>query len=248
MNRLSQSPALFPVGPAETRRSAGRSLWLVTFVDLTALLIAFLVMLFAMSELDRERWQAVTESMAPPREAPPPKATIVRSRAAEGLEVVGGRPGIDLDYLAGVLRQGLASARGIGASAVLRRDDRLLISLPAGLLFAPGSTSVERDGEAAIAVLSDILGNIENRIEIVGHADPTPPQAGFASNWELSLARALTVAGRIERAGYARPIVVRGLGDSRYAALPEALPEARRLSLARRVDIVIHKNIGEPER
>lgn len=222
-------------------------LWLVTFIDLTALLIAFLVMLFAMAKLDHERWRALTDSLGE-QAVTPPQVTLVESRAEVGLEPLRGEPGIDLDYLAGVLQQGLDDLGALGTARLLRRDDRLVVSLPARLLFAPGGTALDPEGRGAVAALTAVLGHVDNRIEVVGHADPRPPRSGHASNWELSLARAIAIAGLIEQAGYDRPVVTRGLGHSRYAALAPDLPEPERRRLARRVDVVVHADRGEPER
>ena len=230
-------------GPA-TGPSGSRSLWLVTFVDLVALLIAFLVMLFAMSELDQERWQALTGSLIA-HEGKPPEATLIRSQEREGLERVQRLPGIDLDYLAGVLGRALDGLPTLGKTEVLRREDRLVVALPSRLLFLPGGAELDAEGRRAAFTLAETLGRIENRIEVIGHADPRPPQAGVASNWELSLSRALAVAELIERSGYERPVAVRGLGHSRFDDIAAELPPDERRALARRTDVVIHRDTGE---
>ena len=150
-------------------------------------------------------------------------------------------PGANLDYLSSVLRDQMASHTVLSRAVLRRRDELLVISLPADLLFAPGAVEpAERSGEALFAICG-ILRNLENRIEVAGHADPTPPGARWPSNWNLSLGRALSVAARLQRNCYRKDVVALGFGDTRFAELPEDLPGVRRRALARRVDIVIHE-------
>ena len=64
--------------PAEIDHASQRpSVWLMTFADITALLLAFFVMLFAMSSLEPEKWQfvisrVVTVDQREETKAPPP--------------------------------------------------------------------------------------------------------------------------------------------------------------------------------
>ena len=75
-----------------------------------------------------------------------------------------------------------------------------------------------------------------------GGVPPNPPDAAsFASNWELSLSRALTVAVKLEQSGYRFPVIARGHGDSRFDEIAAALAPAEREALARRVDIIVYE-------
>jgi len=88
------------------------------------------------------------------------------------------------------------------------------------------------------------LRNIGNQIEINGHTDPVPATGGeYASNWELSVARAAAVANALRRSGYAEDIIALGFADSRFSQLPD-LPTDQRNALGRRVDIVVLPDAG----
>ncbi len=89
-----------------------------------------------------------------------------------------------------------------------------------------------------------MLRNVGNQIGVNGYTDSTRPGAAHASNWELSLARAITVANALKRAGYDEDIVAYGYADSRLAQLAD-LPVEQRAALARRVEIVIFPTVGE---
>ena len=140
--------------------------------------------------------------------------------AAAGYTVDGARPtpALDLDYLAEVLRTTLAKEPLLSTARIERHDERLLLALPEMLLFAPGTTDVSAAASAALARLTPTLRGIANRLVIDGHSDPDAvgPAGPYASNWELSLARALAVAHALTAAGLDRPIECYGFADSRY--------------------------------
>ena len=101
------------------------------------------------------------------------------------------------------------------------------------------------EGKRALYTLGEFFEKIKNRIEIVGHADPTPTLGGdFESNWHLSLARAIGVAGVLDTIGYTKPVIVQGFSSARYDELPPEIIGEERLALARRVDIIIMKDTG----
>jgi chemotaxis protein MotB len=88
--------------------------------------------------------------------------------------------------------------------------------------------------------LAPILNVVGNKIAVHGHADPepVPRNMAFASNWELSLARAAAVAAALHENGLNKSLTVRGFGDSRYASGTTG-DAVRDRQLARRVDLVI---------
>lgn len=218
--------------------------WMVTFIDLTALLITFMVMLFAMSALEDETWEKLRLRFSDGDDLRP-TVTLTLPDAPAPLTLATAVPGRDLDYLAGLLRQSMAEGETLGEVDIERQEDRLVISLPTRLLFAPGQVTLDPAGRRAVAGLAASLRNIDNRIEVLGHADPRPVPEEIGSNWELSLGRAMAVAALIEAAGYRRPLSALGRGDARFEETAPGQPEASRLALARRVEIVIHADLGE---
>lgn len=226
------------------RREDNSQAWLLTFTDLSALMLTFFVLLFSMSTIKEAEWQNLVDALA--LQQPSVREVTVALPAVEKTaDPVERVPGSDLDYLAAVLEQQMAG-NDVLAGAELRREvGRLVISLPGDLLFAPGSITLGETGEKAIFVLSGGLRNLRNVIEIAGHADPTQPQRLYPSNWELSLARAAAVSGQLTALGYRGSIVVRGYGDARYAEIDRSLATGERMARARRVDIVVHSYAQE---
>jgi chemotaxis protein MotB len=117
---------------------------------------------------------------------------------------------------------------------------------PSEVLFAPGSATLGPEGRAQVArvagVIRDIADDIPPEVDWIlrvdGHTDRVPlgPGRGFADNWELSQARALSVVRYM--------VDVEGLPEERLAATgfgefqpvdpgssPEALARNRRIEL-----------------
>ena len=222
-------------------------LWLITFTDIMALMLTFFVLLYSMSVPLEEKWEDLTmglnkgvSSFQSPKwyQGPVDEVNIDRLDLSRAL---------DLRYLEAVLEEVISGNNRLENIVVIPQRGRLILSLPSDLLFEAGQADVTTDGKRALFTLGGPLSRIRNRIEVIGHADPRPIEsedAVFSSNWELSLARASNVAGVLENVGYSRSVVVRGLSSSRYDQLPDTLPEEERMSLSRRVDIVIMQDDG----
>jgi len=86
-----------------------------------------------------------------------------------------------------------------GKLDVIVRDGRMVVKLPAGVLFDSGSAELSRDGELALMEVAIVLRGFEDRKFMVeGHTDNRPLESAqattrYRNNWELSTARAVTV-------------------------------------------------------
>lgn len=77
----------------------------------------------------------------------------------------------------------------------LSPDRTVRIILAADLLFPSGSTDLRLFAKENIKKISELLQSTPHRINVVGHTDDQPTRGGaFATNWELSVLRATTVA------------------------------------------------------
>ncbi|MCG8418229.1 MAG: OmpA family protein [Proteobacteria bacterium] len=86
-----------------------------------------------------------------------------------------------------------------GKLDVVIRDGRMLLKLPASVLFDSGSAVLSRAGELALMEVAIILRELpERKFMIAGHTDNRPienagEESRYKNNWELSAARAITV-------------------------------------------------------
>src|SRR5690606_28677823 len=74
--------------------------------------------------------------------------------------------------------------------------NRMLIELSDNILFDSGDDELKPEGRDALAQIAQILQTISDReFQVAGHTDNVPIRSRrFASNWELSAARAVNVA------------------------------------------------------
>ncbi|WP_017729308.1 OmpA family protein [Halalkalibacterium ligniniphilum] len=172
--------------------------WLIPYADMLTLLLALFVILFAISQVDATKYeqlrvalsesmggQGVLEEMSPVQVDP---ATPSTSSSAADVWV-------ELQELKEELDQYI-EAEGLGnrLSADITPDG-LLITINDHILFASGSANLKPSAETLALTLADFLATDPPwHIQISGHTDNRPIHtAEFASNWELSSARALNV-------------------------------------------------------
>lgn len=240
-----QSPLLsLQVTPRPRSASSGQG-WLLTFTDLVALLITFFVMLFAMSTIEERKWHNLTNALSRNLDVVR-EVSVAIPRDDLDVETIESIPGTDLDYLAFLLEESIEADETLAGVRLHREADRLTISLPGELFFDRGEARLLPDGKRAVASLSGALRNLSNRIEVTGSAEATAVDS--AAGWELSLTRAARVAALLGESGYQRPIVVRGMGNSRAPlSVDVGEPGARSESVAR-VVIAVHDDAGEVQR
>lgn len=111
--------------------------------------------------------------------------------------------------------------------------------------FPSGSAKLNTDFVPVMAKLRNALSSINGRIAVEGHSDDIPIfTSDFPSNWHLSSQRALSVAHELLRGGSVsdRRFMVIGYADTKPFD-ESGSDEAR--SKNRRVEIVIHQEVGE---
>ncbi|HIC81389.1 MAG TPA: chemotaxis protein MotB [Kiloniellaceae bacterium] len=234
----------FAVPVYQGRPDDGGQAWLLTFTDLTALLLTFFVLLYSMSTINSDDWQNLVDALSPKLPSVQ-EVTVALPSQDKDAEAIDRTPGTDLSYLASLLEDQVTEDPVLARADIRREGERIVFAPPGDLLFASGSIELSDQGKAAIFALSGVLRNLRNVIEIAGYADPLRPRRNFASNWELSLARATTLSDMITTAGYKGEILVRGYGHARYEAPAQACDEPARMAEARRVEIIIHAYAAE---
>ncbi len=237
MTRLAPGLDELPAAPTPDRG------WMVIFTDLVSLMLTFFVLLFSMSSVQADRWKemvdVLSQTLNPAREKVDPVPSAPYNIATLSL-----KRAVNLDYLGAVLGDLMRQDDVLGHSRILGLEDRLIVALAGDAVFDPGEANLSERGRQALFVLGGVLRNVGNQIGVNGHTDATPPGGAYASNWELSVARAATVANALKRSGYGQDIVAYGYADSRLARLT-GVPAEQRASLARRVDIVIFPTVGD---
>jgi chemotaxis protein MotB len=133
-----------------------------------------------------------------------------------------------------------------GKLQVILRHGRMVVKLPAGILFASGSADVSKDGKTALVDVAAILKQMpERRFMIAGHTDnvPVTPPSPFKNNLQLSTARAETVTEQLIAAGM-NPAHLSAAGYSEYEPVRENGSDSGRQE-NRRIEIVLSPEIAD---
>jgi len=220
------------------------TVWLVIFADLVALLLTFFVMLFSMSNVTVESWQkmvdALTDALNPESEEKIDTTPDVKTN----IDLVFRKQAINLDYLRAVFEQKVIKNKALKGSQLTLLEDRLVVSLPGSLLFGPNSAILKQTAKDPLFTLGGLLGNVENQLGINGYADENSIDGGkYKSNWELSLARSISVGNALRQAGYSGDLLNFGYGNAHNPYLKNANDSQRKI-LSRRIDIVILESGG----
>lgn len=144
------------------------------------------------------------EQQAPPGEEDDSNASPVDSSLARGAPDNAAEQRL-MESLEALQTQGVE---------VIAADDGITIRLAEGLLFTSGQAELTAEGLLLLEELEDFLLLFEGQISVEGHTDSFPIRSDrFASNWELSAARAIAVvqflaegalsADRLRAVGYA---------------------------------------------
>lgn len=232
--------------------SGGMMRWLVTYADLITLLMVFFVVMFAMAEVDKQKYARLALSL---RTAFGGTGLVnLPAEQSEGLKTDPGGPqrlipdvnpgpggaGEEGDAgLAELGRRVLADLQPYGRFHVFVTERGLAISLTGSALFDTARATLRPDSRRVLDIIARHIRDIPNDISVEGSADDRPIRTPeFPSNWELSARRATEVVryfvehhgidpARFIAVGYAE---VRPLFDN-------STPEGRALN--RRVDVVV---------
>ncbi len=220
-------------------------LWLITFTDIMALMLTFFVLLYSMSVPKEEKWEEITDALSSKFQEAYSRPFHAGTQDVIEIDKIDKSHALDLGYLK-TLVGNLLEEKGIEGVLMFENGKRLIVSLPSELLFESGQASVNIEGKKLLFNLGGALSRVKNRVEIVGHTDPTPmsEKAGYTSNWELSLARGASVAAMLKEVGYSRAIIIRGFSSARFDEMSDDISEKERYDLSRRVDIVLMEDGG----
>jgi chemotaxis protein MotB len=186
--------------------------WLLTYADMITLLLAFFVILYAISKVDAKKYEALSVS-------------VRGAFGAEGSSLVGGgsagrgriAPARDaaapiVEQLQKVLAEDLAGGR----IQIERSARGVLIRFQDTLFFERGKAELNSAAQRILREVAAVIAALPNDVEAEGHTDSLPIRsAQFPSNWELSVARSTAVVRYLVEEQGISPLRLsaRGLGE-----------------------------------
>jgi len=223
--------------------------WLVSYADFITLLMVLFVILYSMGQTDVEKYRRLADSMRSAFTIGGPAQVVDSQINQAGGESEDGTskpiviPGIpegptQSEEVAGQLTS-MLSAQNLGSAVSVQTNiEGVLISLSERLVFKDGQADLPAEAYPVLDTIAGMLRPIDNKVRLVGHTSNTPSSSpSYPTNWELSLARAMSVARYMINAGIAADrFIVSGQGE--YAPLfPNDTPQHQELNA--RVEIMI---------
>ena len=244
--------------------------WLITYADMITLLMVLFIVLFAIGQTDLKKFNQLKNSLNNSLGGKNPNPAIEGGTGnLDGEQNLD--PGLDIGKQAALALQekkdhdaavqaenntlqhaedqikGALATHGLADSANFRLEARgLVVTIVTDqVLFDLGSAQLRSGGQAVLDGMAPALAALPNQIAIEGHTDNQPIHSSiFATNWELSTARATSVLryltdtkgiapNRISAAGYAdqRPLVANDTDAHR--------------SQNRRVEVVVQSQLNQ---
>jgi chemotaxis protein MotB len=232
--------------------------WLVSYADFITLLFAFFVVMFASSQTDKAKAQEVSEAVKNALEKGRVKAAVHeilggtidrKGKGSAQLRGAGGAPKVAKDAKPDpkvnlqpemqLLTDELQSDIKEGKLEIHMESRGLVVSLEQHAFFPSGEDTVDPETYPMLEKVAKVLARLPNSVRLEGHTDSVPIHTDrFASNWELSAARAVRVMELLtDRFGVPR----QHFSVAGYAATApvdtNGTPEGRAHN--RRVDVVI---------
>ncbi|MFC0140525.1 DotU family type VI secretion system protein [Erwinia mallotivora] len=213
-----------PLSPHPEDHPVTRKLWRpVVPLWACAALVGFLACLFYIL-LNWRLGDATRPVLASVWQMPLPEVTIQNPAppAPAALNLKG--------FLRPEIEQGLVSVKD--------EADQSVVTLKGDGLFTSGSTAVRGRYEEVLDRVAQAMNNVSGRILVIGYSDNVPIRsARFASNYELSLARAQSVQERLQQhLSQPQRVKAEGRGETN-PLVPNTTAENRARN--RRVDITL---------
>ncbi len=183
-----------------------------------------------------------------PWKTPPPQTTDVIEPAPLNIPNELRPPKKDIESFQNIYdmsQQAVSQARLDNfASIELVPDKTMRIILTGDLLFYTGQADLSNKARKSLKKLTRVIKDLPYMINVIGHTDNLPMHSSrFASNWELSVVRASSVARFLISEMKMNPnqFVVSGYGSTRPRR-PNTNTANRALN--RRVEIIISKRLA----
>lgn len=208
----------------EEEESINHERWLVSYADFITLLLAFFVVMYSMSQINESKFRVLSNTLNDAfnfveYEIDP--LEIGEVAKSNPLNLIPVTEGADVDRLAdgkGAQEQGMVPAElerindelvnifgnEISEDLLMIRgnEDWLEIELKSSLLFGSGGASLNYQAEALINEIAGVIFDGNYAVRVEGHTDNQAiGVSNFASNWELSGARASAIVRQLISSG-----------------------------------------------
>ncbi|MBU2729630.1 flagellar motor protein MotB [Acidithiobacillus caldus] len=222
--------------------AAGSGRWLISYADFITLLLAFFIVMFSISQINKAKVEGFERSVNMAFGGKPPVVRVAPPQANEPfhhlpspIPLVAVPPAIRsailrqtqiMARMRSELRKALAPLIQAHEIHVIATPTGTRIRINADVLFKNGSARLQPKALAIVDAIGKILSRFHYPIAVDGYANRVPIHtARYPSNWYLSVARSLSVLNRFLHDGI-RPDLLRATG---YGPTHPAVPYSPKL-------------------
>jgi|LauGreDrversion4_2_1035121.scaffolds.fasta_scaffold12193_4 chemotaxis protein MotB len=186
----SSSEGSFVAPRKKSRVHKGEGLWLMSFSDMSLILMSFFVLQLAYSTPDKHKYDNLSSAIKEQNTNKDPNAKEV--------------PIVNLKTLSDKIRN-LIKQKNLDSVASVNSDIMgLSIEFRDQLIFNPGSSELNPVAKQQVGVVLEAIATApgEYRLIFEGHTDDVPVGKGrYSSNWELSSSRGIALVNTFKARG-----------------------------------------------
>ncbi len=230
----------------ESGEGAGMMRWLLTYADMITLLMVFFIVLYAVSQVDKARYEVLMKAL---KQVLSGQQVVTQTGGTIPIPppVVGKLPTpsqVEQQTLQKLARQieQAAAQQGISSDvSVTVAAQGVRVSFRNGILFDLGKATIRPESYQILDSLATLLSGMPNDVIVEGYTDSTPIDTPeYHSNWDLSAIRATRVIEYFVGKGL-NPVRFSAQAYSQYRPVqPNTTAYGRQQN--RRVDLVILKS------
>lgn len=225
--------------------------WMTTFSDLMSLLLTFFILLFSMSSVSDSKFNDASASIISAFSGSGggllPGGTNGSSEgdsSQDGAEGTGtGENGEDIPQelieMYKQMEKELKEQGMEGNIGIEIDSEGIYLDIKDSILFSSGSAEIVGSGKETLDNLAELINQVDNEVIVEGYTDNVPmSNEQYASNWELSTSRAVSVLRYLSEEKQVDPkrLSARGYGEHHPIAPNDT---AKNRAENRRVNIVI---------
>ena len=249
--------------------------WAIPYGDLVTLLLAFFVVMYAVSSLNEGKYRVLSDALTAAFRGPPRTPDPVQvNKKASGRGGPARTPGVmprsllqtrgdeqprqdpitkplgdgelELNRIAREVEQALAELVAKDLVTVRRQRQWVEVEIRTDILFASGDAHVAPKALPILTRVATIMRGLAHPLRVEGHTDNVPIRtAAYPSNWELSAARAASVVHLFMTLGV-DPQRMEISGFGEYRPRAENTTAAGRDQNRRVLIIVLDPSLREP--
>jgi len=169
--------------------------WIMTYADMMSLLLTFFILIVSFSSLQQSKFQQAAQSLKEAFGILQHQESLIEFRNPVYPDIRNESIDDEVYYEMREIEQVILE-NGLDQDVQVQvQEDGVLFRIQAPFLFASGQADLKDESRQILQELTVLFRKFPYRIRIEGHTDSLPiNSARYPSNWELSAARAVTVA------------------------------------------------------